>query len=218
MPSGCSSSMSPRTSGSACGGPAGGGTRRRARVALHLAPARHLLRLHDHRLRPDLLVVAIKSHSITGGEDGLLKIARLPADLGVASFDLNDNIALYYFVLVVFACGDRAVAAGAFALRPRAFGDPPERDPRRPSRLPCVALQGGHVHALGGALGACRRPVRDGAACRVPGRDEPASLRLHRHDDAGRRRHRQLLGTGDRRVRLPDRPRCDRRLTNAWML
>jgi branched-chain amino acid transport system permease protein len=47
--------------------------------------------------------VAIKSHSITGGEDGLLKIARLPADLGIASFDLNDNVALYYFVLVVFA-------------------------------------------------------------------------------------------------------------------
>jgi branched-chain amino acid transport system permease protein len=47
--------------------------------------------------------IAIKWHSVTGGEDGLLKIARLPADLGVASFDLTDNVALYYFVLVAFA-------------------------------------------------------------------------------------------------------------------
>src|SRR3954449_13286731 len=48
-------------------------------------------------------VVAIKSHSVTGGEDGLLKIARLPADFGIASFDLADNVAFYYFVLIVFA-------------------------------------------------------------------------------------------------------------------
>jgi branched-chain amino acid transport system permease protein len=49
--------------------------------------------------------LAIKSHKVTGGEDGLLKIARLPADFGFASFDLNDNVAFYYFVLVVFALG-----------------------------------------------------------------------------------------------------------------
>jgi branched-chain amino acid transport system permease protein len=47
--------------------------------------------------------IAIKSHGITGGEDGLLKIARLPADFGVVAFDLTDNVALYYFVLAVFA-------------------------------------------------------------------------------------------------------------------
>jgi branched-chain amino acid transport system permease protein len=46
--------------------------------------------------------IAIKAHSITGGEDGLLKIARLPASIGLASLDLKDNVALYYFVLVVF--------------------------------------------------------------------------------------------------------------------
>ena len=46
--------------------------------------------------------LAIKSHKVTGGEDGLLKIARLPADFGVASFDLADNVAFYYFVLIVF--------------------------------------------------------------------------------------------------------------------
>lgn len=46
--------------------------------------------------------IAIKTHTVTGGEDGLLKIARLPADLGVTAIDLRDNIALYYFALSVF--------------------------------------------------------------------------------------------------------------------
>ncbi|HEX8663008.1 MAG TPA: branched-chain amino acid ABC transporter permease [Beijerinckiaceae bacterium] len=46
--------------------------------------------------------VAVKSHGITGGEDGLLKIARLPADFGLISFALADNTALYWFVLAVF--------------------------------------------------------------------------------------------------------------------
>ena len=46
--------------------------------------------------------VAIKAHGITGGEDGLLKIARLPADFGIAALDLTDNVALYYFILAVF--------------------------------------------------------------------------------------------------------------------
>jgi branched-chain amino acid transport system permease protein len=46
--------------------------------------------------------LAIKSHKITGGEDGLLKIKRLPAELGITSFDLTDNVAFYYFVLVLF--------------------------------------------------------------------------------------------------------------------
>jgi branched-chain amino acid transport system permease protein len=46
--------------------------------------------------------IAIKTHSITGGEDGLLKIARLPAGFGPVRIDLTDNVALYYFALAVF--------------------------------------------------------------------------------------------------------------------
>jgi branched-chain amino acid transport system permease protein len=46
--------------------------------------------------------VAIKATSITGGEDGLLKIERLPVISGMASLDLKSNIALYYFVFAVF--------------------------------------------------------------------------------------------------------------------
>ena len=46
--------------------------------------------------------IAIKSHAITGGEDGLLKIARLPIRLGVATIELTGNVSLFYFVLAVF--------------------------------------------------------------------------------------------------------------------
>jgi branched-chain amino acid transport system permease protein len=46
--------------------------------------------------------IAIKAHGLTGGEDGLLKVARLPAELGVATIDLKNNVALYYFALAVF--------------------------------------------------------------------------------------------------------------------
>src|SRR5687768_11378480 len=63
-------------------------------------------------------VVAIKSHGITGGEDGLLKIARLPADFGLVSFDLSSNTALYYFALVIFMLA----AVGLWRLTHSPFG------------------------------------------------------------------------------------------------
>ncbi len=43
--------------------------------------------------------VALKAHAITGGEDGLLRIERLPA----FGLPLGENVALYYFVFAVFA-------------------------------------------------------------------------------------------------------------------
>ena len=46
--------------------------------------------------------IAIKMHSVTGGEDGLLKIERLPASFSVATFELKSNVALYYFVYALF--------------------------------------------------------------------------------------------------------------------
>lgn len=46
--------------------------------------------------------VAVKAHGITGGEDGLLRIVRLPVALGVAVIPLEDNVSLYYGVLAVF--------------------------------------------------------------------------------------------------------------------
>jgi branched-chain amino acid transport system permease protein len=47
--------------------------------------------------------IAIKWHSVTGGEDGLLNLRRLPADFGFVAFDLKSNGALFYFAFGVFA-------------------------------------------------------------------------------------------------------------------
>jgi branched-chain amino acid transport system permease protein len=47
--------------------------------------------------------IAIKWHSVTGGEDGLLKIARPPLRIGRFEWPLVSNDAFYYFVLAVFA-------------------------------------------------------------------------------------------------------------------
>jgi branched-chain amino acid transport system permease protein len=47
--------------------------------------------------------IANKWTSVTGGEDGLLGIKRLPADLGFISFDLSSNNSLFFFALVMFA-------------------------------------------------------------------------------------------------------------------
>ena len=156
--------------------------------------------------------LAIKSHSITGGEDGLLE-DRAPA----GGFRLRlvrsrrQRRALLFRAGGVCAGCRGAVAAGEFALWPHRRGDPPERNPRRASRLQCLALQGLDLHAVGGGVRSCRRAVRDGAARGFPRRHEPAPVRLRRDDDAGRRRPRQLLGAGGRRLPVPDRARCDRR-------
>ena len=47
--------------------------------------------------------IANKWHSVTGGEDGLLNIKRLPADFGFVSFSLTSNDSLFFFALAVFA-------------------------------------------------------------------------------------------------------------------
>lgn len=62
--------------------------------------------------------IAVKWHRVTGGEDGLLKIKRLPADLGFAAFDLTDNVAYFYFVLAAFA----VALAGLWRLVNSPFG------------------------------------------------------------------------------------------------
>lgn len=46
--------------------------------------------------------IAMKARHLTGGEDGLLPIRRVPVDLGFVSFSVTDNVSFYYFVFVVF--------------------------------------------------------------------------------------------------------------------
>lgn len=62
--------------------------------------------------------LAMKLREVTGGEDGLLKIARPPVDLGIVSFDISGNVGLFYFVLAVFL----VVAAGLWRLTHSPFG------------------------------------------------------------------------------------------------
>jgi len=50
-----------------------------------------------------LWFVAIKWHAVTGGDDGLLKIARLPLQLPGLEISLESNFSFFYFVLTVFA-------------------------------------------------------------------------------------------------------------------
>ncbi len=47
--------------------------------------------------------VASKWTSVTHGEDGLLNIARLPADFGPFAFDLGPTPALYWFTFALYA-------------------------------------------------------------------------------------------------------------------
>ena len=62
--------------------------------------------------------VASKWTSVTKGEDGLLNIQRLPADLGIAVFDLKENAALTYFSFAVFV----VVTIGLWRLVHSPFG------------------------------------------------------------------------------------------------
>ena len=61
--------------------------------------------------------VAIKWHSVTGGEDGLLNIKRLRADFGFTSFDLASNQALYYFCLRHLHAGGDSRCGGSSTRR-----------------------------------------------------------------------------------------------------
>lgn len=62
--------------------------------------------------------IAIKAHGITGGEDGLLKIARLPVEFGLGALPTESNVALYYGVLAVFVL----VSLGLWRLVHSPFG------------------------------------------------------------------------------------------------
>jgi branched-chain amino acid transport system permease protein len=46
---------------------------------------------------------AVKWHTHTGGEDGLMKIARAPLNLPGTEIDLSGNTGFFYFVLALFA-------------------------------------------------------------------------------------------------------------------
>jgi branched-chain amino acid transport system permease protein len=57
------------------------------------------------------IFVASKWTTVTGGEDGLFDIQRLPVDLGFARFDITDTAALAWFA---FACYAVVVVSAPF--------------------------------------------------------------------------------------------------------
>ena len=62
--------------------------------------------------------LAIRLRGITKGEDGLLDLERLPADLGFVSVDLKSARSFYYFVLVAFVLA----VVGLWVLTKSPFG------------------------------------------------------------------------------------------------
>ena len=62
--------------------------------------------------------IAVKWHDLTGGEDGLQNLKRLPVDLGIVTWKIHTPRRLYYFVLVVLA----GVVLGLWRLIHSPFG------------------------------------------------------------------------------------------------
>jgi branched-chain amino acid transport system permease protein len=62
--------------------------------------------------------VAVKWHSVTGGEDGLLNIRRPVLDVGLAQWSLAGNQAMHYFALALFL----AVTLGLWRLVHSPYG------------------------------------------------------------------------------------------------
>ena len=157
--------------------------------------------------------LAIRLRGITEGEDGLLDLARLPADLGLVSLDLQSGRSFYYFTLVVFML----TVVGLWMLTKSPFGaviGAIRQNERRRGvrRLPGPLAEVGQLHALSGGLGARGRAVRPRPAQRLPRRDGPALVGDHRDDGDRRRGLGQLLGAGARRGLLLPGPRHHRRV------
>ena len=86
--------------------------------------------------------VAVKWHSVTGGEDGLLNLKRDAGRPGIC-LDSADRQrrAVLFCAGRQRRCHGGVVAHRAFAVRPGDPGDTPERDARRLHRLQRLALQ-----------------------------------------------------------------------------
>ena len=135
------------------GAVAGRRARRRAGGALHLAPARHLLRAADHRLRPGVLV---RRRQVAQRDRRRGRPAQHQAPAGRLRLRSIEPAEQRGALLLLPRASSRwsllaAVAPGAFAVRPRAARDQAERDARRLRRLQRLALQVAGLHDLGAA-------------------------------------------------------------------
>ena len=169
---------------------------------LHLAPARHLLRAADHRLRPGVLVrrdQVAQRHRRRGRP--AQHQAPAAADSASRPSTCAPTRRCFYFALALFAL----VLVVLWRLVHSPFGrvlrgDQAERDcAPRSSATTSGSTSGCAFTHLGGGRRPGRRAVRDGAAVGLSQRDEPAPVGLRRDDGADRRRPGELLGAGDRR-------------------
>ena len=179
--------------------------RRRAGGRVHLAPARHLLRAADDRVRPGVLV---RRDQVALGDR---RRGRPPQPQAAAgrlrlrrAFDLKSQRGAV--LLRARACSSLVVAraAGGSCIRRSAACSQCIRQNETRARFLGyhVWLYKWLVFVLSAAIaGTRRRAVRDGAAVGVPERDEPAPVGLRRDDGADRRRARELLGSAARRAR-----------------
>ena len=121
-------------------------------------------------------IVAIKSHSVTGGEDGLLKIARLPADFGfVIVRSHRQRLALLFRAGRVRARRGGAVAADAFALSAACSPAIRQSETRAAHLGYNVWLYKASIFTLSAALsGLAGGLFAMAQLARLPRRDEPA--------------------------------------------
>ena len=157
--------------------------------------------------------IAIKWHSVTGGEDGLLNLKRPPLDLGVLQLSIASNEAFFLFVLVLLV----VVVLGCW----RFVHSPAGRV------LACIRQNEMRARFLGyrvwafkfgvfvlstaiaGLAGALFAMAQQGAYPNVMSLHQSG---LRRDDGAGRRRARELLGSAGRRGVLHPRTRPARRV------
>ena len=121
----------------------------------------------------------------THGEDG---IQAVPRGRLFGVIDLDDTLAMYYFVLAVFLLGFALDPQNdQLAFRPGDQGDPRKRAARPFARLSRRSLQARRLHPLGGPV----RSRRVGEVARLPARHADRrrvdDVGLGRADDLGRR-------------------------------
>ena len=188
---------------------------RRAGRAVHLAPARHLLRAADDRLRPDLLVrrdQVAQRHRRRGrpAQDQAaagrfrLRLVRSRRQRGALLLRASASscwscVALWRLVHSPFGRVLTAIKQNETRAALR--------------RLQRLALQVARLHALGGG----RRDSPARCSRWRSSRPIPNVMSLHQSGfvvmmDADRRRPGQLLGAGDRRAVLHPRARPARRV------
>ena len=148
----------------------GRGACRRAGGAVHLAPARHLLCLHDHRLRPDLLDA--RDQVAPRSPAARTACSRSSGCRPISAWCRSISPTMSRSIISCSRCS-RSVVLALWRLVHSPYGRVVAAIRQSETRAAHLGydvwLYKASVFAsVGGRLGPCRRPVRDGAARRLP--------------------------------------------------